>query len=129
MQVWIIRLAVRHHPRGHSRAEPGVGAVCPDAPCTCSCGSCKGNCAAALFAGVLREAERTPEGTVIGCVRPEQVPHDEPVEGRDAAPSIILFQMDVIHGLTLSEIHSDAVTTAYRPLADFRTIVRGNASS
>ena len=68
------------------------------------------------------QAERTPEGTVIGSVRPEQVPHDEPLAGCDGATSIILFQMDVIHGLTLSEIHPDAVTTAYGPLADFLTI-------
>jgi homoserine dehydrogenase len=74
------------------------------------------------------QAERTPEGTVIGSVRPEQVPHDEPLAGCDGATSIILFQMDVIHGLTLSEIHPDAVTTAYGPLADFITIAMGGAS-
>jgi len=42
--------------------------------------------------------------------------------------AIILFQMDVIHGLTLSEIHPDAVTTAYGPLADFITIAREEAA-
>jgi homoserine dehydrogenase len=62
---------------------------------------------------------------VVGSVRPEQVPNDEPLAGCDGATSIILFQMDVIHGLTLSEIHPDAVTTAYGPLADFITIARG----
>jgi len=36
--------------------------------------------------------------------------------------------MDVIHGLTLSEIHPDAVTTAYGPLADFITIAREEAA-
>jgi homoserine dehydrogenase len=70
------------------------------------------------------QAERTPDGTVTGSVRPEQVPHDEPLAGCDGATSIILFQMDVIHGLTLSEIHPDAETTAYGPLADFLTIAR-----
>jgi homoserine dehydrogenase len=71
------------------------------------------------------QAERKADGTVIGSVRPEQVPNDEPLAGCDGATSIILFQMDVIHGLTLSEIHPDAVTTAYGPLADFVTIARG----
>jgi homoserine dehydrogenase len=74
------------------------------------------------------QAERKADGTVIGSVRPEQVPHDEPLAGCDGATSIILFQMDVIHGLTLSEIHPDAVTTAYGPLADFLTIARGEAA-
>jgi len=62
-----------------------------------------------------------------GSVRPEQVPNDEPLAGCDGATSIILFQMDVIHGLTLSEIHPDAVTTAYGPLADFLAIAKGDA--
>jgi hypothetical protein len=36
-----------------------------------------------------------------------------------------LFQMDVIHGLTLREIHPGTVTTAHGPLADLLTIDRG----
>ncbi len=75
------------------------------------------------------QAERTADGTVVGSVRPEQVPNDEPLAGCDGATSIILFQMDVIHGLTISEIHPDAVTTAYGPLADFVTIARGAQSN
>ena len=71
------------------------------------------------------QAEKRADGTVVGSVRPEQVPSDEPLAGCDGATSIILFQMDVIHGLTISEIHPDAVTTAYGPLADFVTIARG----
>jgi hypothetical protein len=73
---------------------------------------------------VPRAAERTPEGTVIGSVQPEQVPQDEPLAGCDWATSIILFQRDVIHGLTLSEIHMGAVTPTWGPLADFITIAR-----
>ena len=68
------------------------------------------------------QAERTADGTVVASVKPEQVPNDEPLAGCDGATSIILFQMDVIHGLTLCEIHPDAVTTAYGPLADFLTM-------
>ena len=75
------------------------------------------------------QAKRAPDGTVVGSVRPEQVPHDEPLAGCDGATSIILFQMDVIHGLTLSEVHPDAVTTAYGPLADFLTIAKGSQST
>lgn len=70
------------------------------------------------------QAEKRPDGTVVGSVRPEQVPLDDPLAGCEGATSIILFQMDVIHGLTLSELHPDAVTTAYGPLADFITIAR-----
>jgi homoserine dehydrogenase len=73
---------------------------------------------------VVYQAERTSDGTVVGSVRPEQVPQDEPLSGCDGATSIILLQMDVIHGLTLSEIHLDAITTAYGRLADFVTIAR-----
>lgn len=75
------------------------------------------------------QAEKRPDGTVAGSVRPEQVPNDEPLAGCHGATSISLFQMDVIHGLTLSEIHPDAVTTAYGLLADFLTITRDDASS
>jgi hypothetical protein len=70
------------------------------------------------------QAERLPDGSVAASVRPEQVPADDPLSGCEGATSIILFQMDVIHGLTLSEIHPDAVTTAYGPLADLITIAR-----
>ena len=71
------------------------------------------------------QAERKAEGSVVGSVRPEHVPSDEALAGCDRATSIILFQMDVIHGLTLSEFHPYAVTTAYGPLAYFITISRG----
>ncbi len=76
-----------------------------------------------------RGTERKADGTVLDSMRPEQVPWDEPLAGCDGATSIILFQMDVIHGLTLSEIHPDAVTTAYGPLADFIAIARDRPST
>jgi len=71
------------------------------------------------------QAEKRPHGTVAGSVRPEQVSADDPLAGCDGATSIKVFQMDVIHALTLSELHPDAVTTAYGPLADLVTIARG----
>jgi homoserine dehydrogenase len=71
------------------------------------------------------QAEKRADGTVAGSVRPEQVPLDDPLAGCEGATSIILFQMDTIHGLTLSELHPDAATTAYGPLADLVTIARG----
>jgi homoserine dehydrogenase len=71
------------------------------------------------------QAERRTDGTVTGSVRPEQVPLDDPLARCDGATSIIMFQTDVIHGLTLSELHPDAITTAYGPLADFITIAKG----
>jgi homoserine dehydrogenase len=72
------------------------------------------------------QAERKQDGTVVASVRPEQVPGDDPLARCEGATSIILFQTDVIHGLTLSELHPDAITTAYGPLADLVTIARGN---
>jgi hypothetical protein len=89
------------------------------------------------------QAEKLLDGTVVGSVKPELVPTpalarfarkrgasvaDEPLAGCDGATSIILFQMDVIHGLTLSEIHPDAVTTAYGPLAASRFIAIARAA-
>ncbi len=75
------------------------------------------------------QAEKQLDGTVVGSVKPELVRiADDPLAGCDGATSIILFQMDVIHGLTLSEIHPDAVTTAYGPLADFITIAKSEAA-
>ncbi len=71
------------------------------------------------------QAQRHSDGTVTGSVRPEQVSSDDPLAGCDGATSIIVFQMDVIHALTLSELHPDAVTTAYGPLADLIAIARG----
>jgi hypothetical protein len=53
------------------------------------------------------------------------VPNDDPLARCEGATSIILFQTDVIHGLTLSELHPDAITTAYGPLADLVTIAKG----
>jgi homoserine dehydrogenase len=71
------------------------------------------------------QAERRADGSVSGSVRPEQVPAGDPLAGCEGATSIIVFQLDTIHGLTLSELHPDAVTTAYGPLADLVAIARG----
>jgi homoserine dehydrogenase len=87
--------------------------------------------APAVSAGVGRpyklvcQAEHRADGSVLGSVRPEQVPLDDALARCDGATSIITFQMDVIHVLTLSEMHPDAVTTAYGPLADLVAIARG----
>jgi homoserine dehydrogenase len=74
------------------------------------------------------QAEKRPDGTVTASVRPQQVPGDDPLARCEGATSIILFQTDVIHGLTLSELHPDAVTTAYGPLADLVTIARSGSN-
>jgi hypothetical protein len=70
------------------------------------------------FRGILNAA------TNLILTEMEQVPNDEALAGCDGATSIILFQMDVIHGLTVSEIHPDAVPVADDPLARFPTIAR-----
>jgi homoserine dehydrogenase len=70
-------------------------------------------------------AQKIASGSVTASVRPEQVNLDDPLAHCDGATSIIVFQMDVIHALTLSELHPDAVTTAYGPLADLISIARG----
>ena len=71
------------------------------------------------------QTQKQADGSVIASVRPEQVDLDDPLSRCDGATSIIVFQMDVIHALTLSELHPDAVTTAYGPMADLVTIARG----
>jgi hypothetical protein len=50
---------------------------------------------------------------------------DDPLAGCDGVTSIIVFQMEVIHALTLSELHPDAVTSAYGPLADLIAVAWG----
>jgi homoserine dehydrogenase len=70
------------------------------------------------------QAQKQADGTVTGSVRPEQVSADDPLASCSDATSIIVFQMDVIHALTLSELHPDAITTAYGPLADLVAIAR-----
>lgn len=62
--------------------------------------------------------------TVTASVRPEQVSTDDVLASVNGTSSIIVFEMDTIYGLTLSEIDADAVTTAYGPLADFITIAK-----
>jgi len=50
------------------------------------------------------QAEKHTDGTVTATVRPEQLSNDDPLARVDGATSIVQFQMDVIHGLTLSEL-------------------------
>jgi len=64
-------------------------------------------------------AERSADGQVTASVRPEQVPHADPLANTRGSDSIITFEMDVLHSLTLSEHLADAQTTAYGLLADF----------
>jgi homoserine dehydrogenase len=64
------------------------------------------------------------DGKVIASVKPEQVPADDVLATVSGTSSIIVFEMDTIYGLTVSEIGGDAVTTAYGPLADFISIAR-----
>jgi homoserine dehydrogenase len=71
------------------------------------------------------QAERGEEGVVRASVRPAQIPITDPLASARGASSIIQFQMDTLYGLTLSEQDPDAATTAYGPLADFITTVRG----
>lgn len=63
-------------------------------------------------------------GTVTASVRPEQVEADDPLASVNGTSSIVIFEMDTIYGLALSEIGGDAITTAYGPLADFISIAR-----
>jgi homoserine dehydrogenase len=70
------------------------------------------------------QAERKDDGRVVASVRPEQVPLSDPLASVNGPNSIITFEMDMLHGLTLSEQKPDAMTTAYGPLADFITLAR-----
>jgi homoserine dehydrogenase len=64
------------------------------------------------------------DGRVTASVRPQQVETGDPLATVGGASSIVIFEMDTLYGLTLSEINPDAITTAYGPLADFITIAR-----
>lgn len=66
------------------------------------------------------------DGKVIASVTPEQVEADDVLATVSGTSSIVVFEMDTIYGLTVSEIGGDAVTTAYGPLADFISIARDN---
>ncbi|MDW8327776.1 MAG: homoserine dehydrogenase, partial [Anaerolineales bacterium] len=69
------------------------------------------------------QAEKV-NGTVRASVGPQQVETGDPLANVNGASSIIIFELDTLYGLALSEINPDAVTTAYGPLADFITIAR-----
>jgi len=71
-------------------------------------------------------AEKT-DGRVTASVRPQQVEAGDPLATVSGASSIVIFEMDTLYGLTLSEINPDALTTAYGPLADFITIARSES--
>ncbi|MBL8045760.1 MAG: homoserine dehydrogenase, partial [Anaerolineales bacterium] len=64
------------------------------------------------------------DGKVTASVRPEQVEADDPLASVNGTSSIVIFEMDTIYGLALSEIGGDAITTAYGPLADFISITK-----
>jgi homoserine dehydrogenase len=64
------------------------------------------------------------DGRVTASVRPEQVDADDVLATVNGTSSIVVFEMDTIHGLSVSEIGGDAVTTAYGPLADFISVAR-----
>ncbi|MGQ0601150.1 MAG: homoserine dehydrogenase, partial [Anaerolineales bacterium] len=65
-------------------------------------------------------------GKVVASVTPEQVEADDVLASVNGTSSIVVFEMDMIYGLTVSEIGGDAVTSAYGPLADFISIARDN---
>ena len=48
------------------------------------------------------------------------MPPDDPLAGCDGATSLIIFQMDVFHPLTMSELYPDAVTTVYARVRGWR---------
>jgi homoserine dehydrogenase len=63
------------------------------------------------------------DGRVSASVRPEQVPLADPLANTRGSDSIITFELDTLHRLTLSEGLADAETTAYGLLADFIHVV------
>ncbi len=69
-------------------------------------------------------AEREADGRVSASVRPEQVLLEDPLANTRGSDSIITFEMDTLHKLTLSEGLADADTTAYGLLADLIRAVR-----
>jgi homoserine dehydrogenase len=68
------------------------------------------------------QAERGAAGQVSASVLPQQIALDDPLASVRGASSIITFELDTLHGLTLKEEEPNAATTAYGPFADFITI-------
>jgi homoserine dehydrogenase len=64
------------------------------------------------------QAERTDDGRVVARVHPEQVSLSDPLASVRGSTSLVHFELDTLHGLTLSEQDADVVTTAYGLLAD-----------
>lgn len=75
------------------------------------------------------QAERADDGRVVASVRPEQVPLNDLLANTRGSDSIVTFETDTLHALTLSEHRADVDTTAYGLLADFITIARTEASA
>src|SRR3990170_2301152 len=58
-------------------------------------------------------------GDVVAIVAPEQIPLTDPLAHVRGASSMVEFQTDTIHRLTISEQDPDVDTTAFGLLADF----------
>lgn len=64
------------------------------------------------------------DGRVAASVRAEQIAADDPLAGVSGTSLVIHFELDVLHGLTLTARQPDLRSTAYGLLADFINTVR-----
>lgn len=71
------------------------------------------------------EAVRGEDGAVRASVAPQRVPLDDPLASVMGTSSLVDFEADTLHRLTLIEHDPGPDTTAYGMLADMLNIVRG----
>lgn len=74
---------------------------------------------------LLCEAARQSDGSVVANVSPQHVPFDDMLASITGTTSIVDFEADTLHRLTVVEHNPGPDTTAYGMLADMINIVRG----
>lgn len=73
---------------------------------------------------LVSRAVRGADGRVAASVRAEQIAPDDPLAAASGTSLIINFELDILHGLTLTAQQPDLQSTAYGLLADFVNAVR-----
>ncbi|MGB9179492.1 MAG: hypothetical protein WCB68_09645 [Pyrinomonadaceae bacterium] len=68
---------------------------------------------------LISQAQRTDDGRILASVRPEQLASDDPLASTSGTTLTINFELDVLHGMTLTAHNPNLKSTAYGLLADF----------
>ena len=77
---------------------------------------------------LISQAQRTEEGRVSASIAPERIAPDDPLSSTSGTTLTINFELDVLHGLTLTAHSPNLQSTAYGLLADFINAVKDRES-